>query len=115
MQWLHDPGRDGPLNLLKSAGRRTQRLRVLSERLLAVVTALAATPGRRSAAGPCWCPDRGARAAAAVVAQVPRGPVVGRLVGVPGLPPGYVAREELAGLIAAVTATDTAVAVARSG
>src|SRR5437762_266891 len=41
------------------------------------------------------------------VKEVPIEAIAGRLSGVPAPPPGYVARDELAGLIAAISAVET--------
>lgn len=97
LQWLHDPERAGALNLVADQpGHRDRRLREICERLIAL-----APPGRDDL-----------DATAPVVAGTP--PVIavhagsGRaeLSGVPALPPGYLAREELATVIEAVLAVD---------
>ena len=97
LQWLHH---QPPLNLLKG-GRQDRQLRLVSEGLLQVVTDLAASePGPTPPSA--WA---GVGRGSVEITQVPRGQQPGRLVGVPEPPPGYVARDELAGLIAAVTDT----------
>ncbi|MGH3568815.1 MAG: NB-ARC domain-containing protein, partial [Pseudonocardia sp.] len=100
VQWLHDPGREGALNLVGDrGGRRDKRLREICERLLAVAPPVAevtaVTPEARVTA-----------LARVAVAEVLVGSVRGELFGVPGLPPGYVVRAELAGLVEAVVTVD---------
>jgi NB-ARC domain/TIR domain/WD domain, G-beta repeat len=102
VQWLHDVGRDGALNLVEGqVGMRDRRLREICERLLAV----APTSPQPAAASSGVALERPAPDAAGV-AEVPVGSARGELFGVPGLPPGYVVRDELSGLIDAVIAVE---------
>jgi WD40 repeat protein len=100
VQWLHDPGRDGPLNLLADQpGLRDQRLRMICERLIAVAPQgpdeMLTKPQMSSMVVECW-------PVSAVQAEFE----AGQLFGVPELPPGYLAREELAAVIDAVIAVE---------
>jgi hypothetical protein len=97
VQWLQDPGRDGALNLVADQpGRRDQQLREICERLIE------RAPERRIVPV----------VAAQVVVDIPpmaavqAGPERGELSGVPGLPPGYLVRDELAAVIEAVVAVE---------
>ena len=93
VQWLHDPGRDGALGrYADNPGERDRRLVLICERLLPLLPAASAAP-------PVAPTAPQVRAAA-----VPEGSTAGALSGVPGLPPAYVVRAELAGLVAAVAA-----------
>ncbi|MGH4008636.1 MAG: NB-ARC domain-containing protein [Pseudonocardiaceae bacterium] len=96
VQWLHDPGRDGALNLVADQGQRDRRLREICDRLIAV-----APPGRADVVT-----GLPVVASAWPVAAVQAGTGRGELSGVPALPPGYLPREELAAVIDAVVATD---------
>ena len=100
VQWLHDPSRDTALNFLTDQpGLRDRQLRVICERLIAVAPE---GPDKR------WTKAQMPPAAvdSMPVAAVPAGCVGGRLSGVPALPPGYLVREELAGVIDAVIAVE---------
>ena len=105
VQWLHDPGRDGALNLVDAArpGQRDGRIRQMCDRLLAIAPAaesvIESTLGR---------PDRFFPVA---VAAVPAGAVHGDLSEVPALPPGYLVRDELDEIINAVVAVESGGAV----
>jgi hypothetical protein len=91
VQWLHDPGREGALALHgDDAGQRDRRIRLACERSLEL------TPNPPSSGPPVMGE---AAPALAVVEQVSDGPTRGRLSQVPLLPPGYVARDELATVI----------------
>ena len=109
VQWLHDPGRDGPLDAIRRAGRRNQRLRQICDRLLVEIPPAAVSPEAAVVPAPVGMPDGPVEVVESVSA------VAGRLVGVPGLPPGYAVRHELAELIAAVTATTGGGAVGVTG
>ena len=110
-QWLHDPGRDGALSLVDDRiGERDRRLMQICTRLLDLLPdPFTAPPDPRPAAE---LPEPSGRSG---VAAVPRGLIPGPLYGVPDLPPGYVARDELAGLITAVVAGDGPGAVGVTG
>ena len=104
VQWLHDPGGDGALNLdADKPGERDRRIWQASERLLNLLPEPAAPPARgvASARGVArrWRIDL-------AVEAVPIAERPGQLSGVPAAPPGYVAREELPQLIDAVTAAE---------
>ncbi|MGH3568846.1 MAG: NB-ARC domain-containing protein, partial [Pseudonocardia sp.] len=104
VQWLHDPGRDGALNLVGRRGRRDQRLREICDRLLQVIP-----PGDEPVTTE---PEQTVAVPAGVVMrEIPLEAVGGAVFGVPVLPPGYVVREELAGLIEAVVAVSAGGAV----
>ena len=45
VQWLQDPGRDGPLEAIGRAGRRNQRLREICDRLLMAIPPAAVSAG----------------------------------------------------------------------
>jgi WD40 repeat protein len=107
VQWLHYPGRDGALALHgDDAGQRDRRIRLACERLLEL------TPNS-AGIGP---PARGGSvSAAAVVERVTDGLVRGRMSQVPALPPGYVAREELAAVIELVVGGQGGGAVGLTG
>jgi TIR domain/NB-ARC domain len=97
VQWLHDPDRDGALDLLTHHGERNRRLTAICERLIKlapIATSEDAGAGQRIVA-------------ATPVAEVPRGAARGELFGVPALPPGYVARDELKALIETVVSTSS--------
>ena len=97
VHWLHDPGRDDALNLIADRpGQRDRRLREICEGLLQLVPAAAF---KVSSSGLAF--------GAVAVAEVRVGDTLGELNGVPGLPPGYVERDELRGVIDAVAAVDT--------
>jgi WD40 repeat protein len=106
VQWAHDPVRDGPLDVdADREGVQDGRLRQVCQRL---VSLLPAEVVRRGAPlpGASWPEPARIRSVEAgkVGMEVGKvGMVVGRLDGVPPLPPGYLAREELAGLVAALT------------
>jgi hypothetical protein len=98
VQWLHGPGRDGALQLVADRpGERDRRLTAVCEGLIALVPEDA---GAHPTGPPVVVP-------ALPVEAVATGPGLGLLNGVPGLPPGYVARDELSALIDAVVATET--------
>jgi len=98
VQWLHDPGREGALQLVADRpGERDRRLTAVCERLIALVPEDA---GAHPTGPPVVVP-------ALPVEAVATGPGLGPLDGVPGLPPGYLARDELSALIDAVVATET--------
>jgi NB-ARC domain/TIR domain len=106
VQWLHDPGREGALNLVANLpGVRDRRLRKICERLIALA------PEGQIALAPQGHSDR--VGAARVVAGTPPGVAVyaqpgqGELSGVPALPPGYLARRELTTIIEAVAAVES--------
>ena len=98
VQWLHDPGKDGALNLFADQpGERDRRICRACERLLLLLphpttptTVAISRPERNES-----------------VAEVPVGAVTGARSGVPGAPPGYVARDELARLIEAISAVES--------
>ena len=96
-QWAHDPGRDGPLAEVGRAARDGRIVRIC-ERLLEL---LGPEVTRRPAQLPAAAAGGGGEPAggSAVLAG---SQVLGRLDGVPALPPGYVERAELAGLAEAV-------------
>jgi hypothetical protein len=99
VQWLHDPGRDGALDLFSDrVGERDRRIWQACERLLALLPDLAGKGGR---------PATGGSAPSAHIVDVPIGSVVGQLSEVPPAPPGYVAREELTELISAVVEAES--------
>ncbi|MBV9143603.1 MAG: TIR domain-containing protein [Pseudonocardiales bacterium] len=99
VQWLHDPGREGALNLLGDQPARDRQLRLICEQLMAV-----APEGPGDALRTPPMPP--AAADSSPVAVVQAGSVGGELWGVPALPPGYLAREELAAVIAAVISVE---------
>src|SRR5262249_27414655 len=139
VQWAHDPGRDGPLDLdADREGERDRRLVQICRKVVALLPARAGYAGqfpwerpespwealprirwwRRQAllAHDQQAAGRGRETAGelldgdaepARVGPVEAGPVAGRLDGVPPLPPGYLAREELAGLVAALSEPGT--------
>lgn len=96
VQWLHDRGREGALNLVTDPGQQDRRLRKVCERLITL-----APPGRD---------DPGA--AAPIVEDTPpvvavhAGPARAALSGIPALPPSYLVRDEIAAVIEAVVAMD---------
>jgi WD40 repeat protein len=99
VQWLDGPNPDNALTLIRRRGRRDRRLIDISRRLqkLAVpITPAAAVPPSHAIA-PADVP---------AVAALPVGRSRGPLSGVPGYPPGHVARSELARLIELVVAAD---------
>ncbi|MDQ3886182.1 MAG: NB-ARC domain-containing protein, partial [Actinomycetota bacterium] len=102
VQWLHDPGRDGPLNLVADPGLRDRRLREICDRLIEVTPQGDVTPQEQgeTIAGPSVGVDT------SPVAAVPAGAKRGELSGVPGLPPGYVTRDEFADVREAVVAVE---------
>src|SRR4051812_2873018 len=103
LQWAHDPRRDGPV--ASSSDPEGQIVRVC-EQLLELLPA-EAPPGTAPRARPG---DSGLDAPG--VDALGRGRGRGRLDGVPGLPAGYIAREELDGLRAALLAgTEGALAI----
>jgi hypothetical protein len=107
VQWLHDPGRDGALSLVGTdGGRRDQRLLQVCEKLLEKVleAALWEPAADIAPAEPDGAVGEAAVPTPAVVAvpEAPAGSAPGALIEVPVLPPGYVLRDELAGLIEAV-------------
>ena len=110
-QWLHDPGRDGALSLVADQiGERDRRLVQICTRLLGLLPdPLTASPDPQPTTELPEPPERSRMAA------VPRGLLHGQLYGVPDPPPGYVARDELAALIAAVTSTTGSGAVGVTG
>src|SRR4051812_35058623 len=96
-QWLHDPGRDGALSLVASqSGERDRRLVGICDQLIALLPAPPTVPPT------AWSGPLPAATEVPPAAAIPDGVVQGELFGVPQLPPGYLARDELAGLIAAV-------------
>lgn len=104
VQWLHDQGREGALNLVADRpGERDRRIWQACERLLELLPAPAVGAAERDglAAGAAVEVDDWGGSAAAI----PAGSTVGALSGVPALPPGYVPRAELGELIAAVSDT----------
>ncbi|MGH3934512.1 MAG: NB-ARC domain-containing protein, partial [Pseudonocardiaceae bacterium] len=96
VQWLHDPGRDGALNLVTDPGQRDRRLREICDQLIVVAPDQRGDPamGPRPVVG-AWS-----------VAAVQAGAAQGGLSGVPALPPGYLPRAELAAVMDAVVAAD---------
>jgi hypothetical protein len=87
LQWAHDPGRDGPLDLHNERdGERDRRLTVLCQRVLELVPA-AEVSGAGDDTGQPW-------PSGVLPLRMRRGQ--GRLDGVPMLPSGYLARDELA-------------------
>lgn len=108
VQWLHDPDRDGALNLVaEHPGERDRRIWQVSERLVAL------------------CPETVSRGVTVrdtpAPADVPRDrddvehffvPAVeshpGRMSGVPALPLGYIQRDELTELVTLLAAPDVA-------
>ena len=100
VHWLHDIGRDSALSLAAGdRGRRDQQLAAVCQRLLDVIPSEATTERTKLVA-------ETTDVAEAPVSQVPRGEVRGGVFGVPQLPRGYLARDELAELITAVIDTD---------
>jgi WD40 repeat protein len=97
VQWLHDTGRDGALNLVEQVGERDRRIWRACDALLGLLS-------ERKQSEPQAVHQP---AAAPPVAPLPEQDEPGDLSGVPPEPPGYVARAELAGLIDAVTGVDT--------
>jgi WD40 repeat protein len=97
VQWLHDTGRDGALNLVEQVGERDRRIWQACEKLLRLL------PERKRAPRPTAHP---APAPVPTLAAVPAQTEPGELSGVPEPPPGYVAREELVDLIEAVTGVE---------
>jgi len=105
VQWVHNPGRDGALPLVADRpGERDRRLTAICERLIALVPEGAALVPEDADAYPTGPP---VVVPALPVEAVATGPVLGLLDGVPGLPPGYLARDELSALIDRVVATET--------
>src|SRR4051794_25297366 len=90
LQWAHDPRRDGPV---ASSGDPEGQIVRVCEQLLELL------PAEPTAAAPL-----GDGGAVAGVDALARGRVRGRLDGVPALPAGYIAREELDGLRQALLA-----------
>jgi hypothetical protein len=78
-------------------GERDRRLARICRTVVALLPADAAHADVPTTAA------RGRGAGPARVGPVAAGPVAGQLDGVPPLPPGYLAREELAGLVAALS------------
>ncbi|MCA1674232.1 MAG: TIR domain-containing protein, partial [Actinobacteria bacterium] len=118
VQWLHDPGRDGALKLVADRpGERDRRLTAICERLIALVpdrgvyasTIMfgSGTVVSGSAIGSEESVIISGVAPTLQVEAVASGPGLGLLDGVPGLPPGYLARDELSALIDAVVTTET--------
>ncbi|MGI9002141.1 MAG: NB-ARC domain-containing protein [Pseudonocardia sp.] len=112
VQWLHDPGRDGALNLVTDRfGERDRRLREICDQLLSMLNLVADRSGYglRGALPPVASavPAPGRAVDAVAVAEVAVGRAPGELSEVPGLPPGYVERTELAALIDAIISADT--------
>lgn len=98
VQWIHDPGRDGPLN--RHFGREGERDRRLVEICRRLLNLLPEDRGPTVIEGG-W--DKGrASAAQIVVDPLAASTVRGALNGVPALPPGYLAREELVAAVDAV-------------
>jgi hypothetical protein len=97
VQWLHDTGRDGALNLVDQVGERDRRITQACEKLLGLL------PERKQVVRQQVVD----RPAAAIVAALPEQDEPGALSGVPSEPPGYVDRSELAGLIEAITGVDS--------
>jgi WD40 repeat protein len=101
VQWLYAPGRDGALNLLADKpGLRDQRLREICERLITVAPEGQGEVVTRP-------PDFPVVVDISPVAVVQVGAEPGELSEVPALPPGYLAREELAAVINAVVAIES--------
>jgi hypothetical protein len=100
VQWLHDPGRDGALNLVDTdwPGQRDRRIRQVCDRLLDVAPA----------AEPINEPDpfRSGTAPSVIAAALSAGAVHGDLSKVPALPPGYVVRDELDELVDAIVGVE---------
>ncbi len=105
VQWLHDPGREGALNLAERVGGAGP-----ADHAGVQEADLNLLPGNRGPPDPRVI-GRVPASSRSGVEQVPIAAEPGPLYGVPAAPPGYVAREELAALIEAVTA----VSPARSG
>ncbi|GIF21568.1 WD40 repeat protein [Actinoplanes tereljensis] len=98
VQWAHDPGRDGPLDRGgDSPSERDGRLVRVCRSLIGMVEA-SAPPEMESTP-----PRTGASVAETLVSSVRPGAVDGA----PPLPPGYVVREDLNPLLAAVVKTET--------
>jgi WD40 repeat protein len=90
VQWIHDPGRDGPLDRATDPGGRDRRLTEICRRLDSelVVSSMGASH-----------PPRQAEALAPVSAVPAPSGQLGALDGVPSLPPGYQPRRELDALV----------------
>jgi hypothetical protein len=109
VQFLHDPHPDNALALYADRpGDRDRRILHACERLLEVV------PEPAAAGPPCGVASAPAAprfGSPRPVAVVPEGGRWGLLSRVPPLPPGYVVREEMDGLVAAVAGTASSGAV----
>lgn len=106
VQWAHDPVRDGPLDLHNERpGERDRRLTAVCRRVLELLPPAEIMVSSNGAS------QKWAGEVAALRAGV-RG--LGRVDGVPLLPPGYLVREELDGLRAAIL-DDRCAAVGVSG
>ena len=91
VQWVGDPGRDGPL----AAAKR----REVDGRIVRACRAAGGRPGGRAAAPPAGLfPAEALPGQVMALAPGPAGP----LHGVPALPAGYLERAELGGLRAAL-------------
>src|SRR4051794_25272416 len=93
VQWLHDPHRDGPLNLAAAdrSGQRDRRIRQACDNLLGAV------PGRPPAS--TLNPVLPRATMSVPIAEISASTTSGALSEVPGLPHGYVPREELSQLV----------------
>ena len=140
VQWLHDPGGDGPLGVhAENPAERDRRiyqackqlLTMTGEPALAGVGMAAVPPPAFPVPAPTRSPPPPSRSlhrtppgrpepepglsVAPTVADVPEGDVTGALSRVPALPPRYVVRDELNGLISAVVGTAASGAVGLTG
>jgi hypothetical protein len=98
VQWLHDPRRDGALNLARG-GRRDRKLREICERLLEVAPVGDVSIGPRH-------DEPVATTGILAVAEIPGTAERGELSRIPELPLGYVVRDDLDALIETLTSTD---------
>lgn len=95
VQWAHDPIRDGPLDLHNErSGERDRRLTAVCRRVLELLPPPAVVAATGDGASRRWT--------GAVVALQTGVRGSGRIDGVPPFPPGYLVRDELDGLRAAI-------------
>lgn len=96
VQWAHDPGRDGPLDLHNERpGERDRRLTAVCRRVLELLPPAEVVAFSNGASQTqTWAGE------VATLQAGDREP--GRVDGVPPLPPGYLVRDELYGLRAAI-------------
>ena len=98
VQWLHDPGREGALNLAEQVGERDRRI----TQACTTMVGLLPQPAAQVTAG-----TKPGRGDTVMVEQVPVSAQPGALHGVPEPPAGYVTRDELTALTAAIADVDS--------